>query len=147
VAGREEILIDCPPGRAKDREKGLTMLALKLDTDNCQTMEELRSDSGSLLGFCYQAIGCDCIEVVHPKRLPHPYVMIIDESGALKELPLNPLASVLYETDKHGWPIMGTALLMKEAMTDEGPDIVSLNEGDVESLRVVMNRALTKWSV
>lgn len=147
MAGREEILIDCPPGRAKDREKGLTMLALKLDTDNCQTMEELRSDSGSLLGFCYQAIGCDCIEVVHPKRLPHPYVMIIDESGALKELPLNPLASVLYETDKHGWPIMGTALLMKEAMTDEGPDIVSLNEGDVESLRVVMNRALTKWSV
>lgn len=123
------------------------MLALKLDTNNCQTMEELRSDSGSLLGFCYQAIGCDCIEVVHPKRLPHPYVMIIDESGALKELPLNPLASVLYETDKHGWPIMGTALLMKEAMTDEGPDIVSLNEGDVESLRVVMNRALTKWSV
>ena len=147
MAGREEVLIDCPPGRAKDREKGLTMLALKLDTDNCQTMEELRSDSGSLLGFCYQAIGCDCIEVVHPKRLPHPYVMIIDESGALKELPLNPLASVLYETDKHGWPIMGTALLMKEAMTDEGPDIVSLNEGDVESLRVVMNRALTKWSV
>lgn len=123
------------------------MLALKLDTDNCQTMEELRSDSGNLLGFCYKAIGCDCIEVVHPKRLPHPYVMIIDESGALKDLPLNPQASVLYETDKHGWPIMGTALLMKEAMTDEGPDIVSLNEGDVESLRVIMSRALTKWSV
>lgn len=25
MAGREEILIDCPPGRAKDREKGITM--------------------------------------------------------------------------------------------------------------------------
>lgn len=77
----------------------------------------------------------------------HPYVMIIDESGALKALPLNPLASVLYETDKHGWPIMGTALLMKEAMTDEGPDIVSLNEMDTEVLRVIVNKAIKKWNV
>lgn len=31
MAGREEILIDRPPGRAKDREKGKTMVMTKIE--------------------------------------------------------------------------------------------------------------------
>ena len=118
------------------------MLAIKLKTDGDMLMEACRSESCRLLDFCYEAIGCDCIEVVHPKRLPRPYAMIVDESGLLKELPVNPLGSVLYETDKHGWPIVGTALLMKEAMTDEGPDIVSLDESDIEPITAIVNNAI-----
>lgn len=121
------------------------MLAIRLDTDIERSMEVIQAEPGRLLDFCYRTIGCDCIEVVHPKRLPYPYVMIVDESGALKGLPVNPLGSVLYETDKHGWPIVGTAVLMKEAMTIEGPDIVFLDENDVKVLQNTIDRVVRKW--
>lgn len=123
------------------------MLAIKLSPDEHLRMEPIHSDQRSLLDFCYGAIGCSCIEIVHPRRLPDPYVMIVDESGMLKGLPVNALGSVLYETDRHGWPILGTALLMKQAMTMEGPDIVSLDEDDVEALRGIMNNAIRRWDV
>lgn len=120
------------------------MLAIKLNTNEA-SIEQIRSGSTSLLQFCYDEIGCSCIETVHPRRLPNPYVMIIDESGLLKELPVNPLASVLYETDRHGWPIFGTALLMKEAITIDGPDIVSLDEDDIEAIKAIIGSAVCLW--
>lgn len=121
------------------------MLALKLNPDNALLMEELLAEGCSLLDFCYNAIQCECIEVVHPKRLPYPYLLVIDESGLLKGLSVNPLASVLYETDKHGYPILGTALLMKEAMTSDGPDIVSLEESDIKPITAIVNAAVDMW--
>ena len=122
-------------------------MAIKLSPDEHLRMEPIHSEHCSLLDFCYGAIGCSCIEIVHPRRLPDPYVMIVDESGMLKGLPVNALGSVLYETDRHGWPILGTALLMKQTIAIDGPDIVSLDENDVEVLRTIMNRAIQKWNV
>jgi hypothetical protein len=74
------------------------------------------------------------IEHVLPKRLPGPYCMIVDEEGRLKGLPINWYASLLYETDIHGTPIVGDILLMKDAWIDGECDIVGLNDQDVEFL-------------
>ena len=118
------------------------MLALRLHPDKPQNMEAYSEKTNDILNFCYKAINCDTIEIVHPNRLPHPYCMIVDEEGLLKDLPLNPMASVLYETDIHGQPIVGTAIIMKEAMTEDGPDIVSLDAEDLERLLGIATEAV-----
>lgn len=74
------------------------------------------------------------IEHVLPKRLPHPYCMIVDEEGLLKKLPLNPFGSWLYQTDLHGQPIAGDILLMKDARIDGEYDIVGLSDEDTAFL-------------
>ena len=119
------------------------MLAIKLNTSAPHVQPHSENFTG-LLDFAYRAIGCDCIEIVHPVHLPHPYKMIVDESGALKNLPINPIASVLYGTPTHGWPIVGTALIMKEAMTSDGPDIVSLDDSDIATVREIITNELNK---
>ena len=98
------------------------------------SLRVIREDTDDLLGFCYRNISCDCIEIVRPTELPDPYVMIVDENGRLRDLPVNPVASILYGVVRHGETIVGTALIMKEAMTDDGPDIVSLDDADLRNL-------------
>lgn len=99
-----------------------------------QSPAVINQEYTSMLDFCYKYIGCDCIEIVHPRRLSAPYLMVVDDEGLLKEAPLNYIASYLYETDKHGQPIVGTALIMKETMTNDGPDLCSLTDVDVAKL-------------
>ncbi len=71
------------------------------------------------------------IEIVHPKRLEAPFVMIVNEEGPLRGLPLNSVGSVLYETDIHGSPIVGDVVIMKEGYTNKGPDIIGLSDEEV----------------
>lgn len=64
------------------------------------------------------------IEIVHT-QLTHDrgHVMVVDEESLLKKDPqLNPRASYLYGTHRHGSPIAGTALIVGEAevMQPEG---------------------------
>lgn len=66
------------------------------------------------------------IEHVNPRGLKSPYCMIVNEQGLLESLPFNPAASVLYETHKHGAPIVGTVVIMKNGYRDGEPDIVGL---------------------
>lgn len=61
-------------------------------------------------------IGCDWIEIVEPETLANEnLVFLIDEEGKLGAGSkfLNCIASHLYETEKHGDPIVGTALIVK----------------------------------
>ena len=61
-------------------------------------------------------IGCDWIEIVEPETLAKEnLVFLIDEEGKLGAGTkfLNCIASHLYETEKHGDPIVGTALIVK----------------------------------
>lgn len=74
------------------------------------------------------------IEHVHPRRLAAPYCMIVDEEGLLKGYGLNLVGSYLYETDKHGQPIVGTIVLMKDGYRDGEPDIVGLDDSDIDTL-------------
>lgn len=86
----------------------------------------------------YQTVGAvvgGYIEHVHPKHLPEPYCMIVDEEGLLKEQPvLNLVGSVLYGTPEHGQPIVGDVVIMKDGFDNGEPDIVGLSDEDVSRL-------------
>lgn len=79
-------------------------------------------------------IHCDWIEVVHPEKLPEGYAMIVDEEGLLTEKPLNRFGSWLYGIEKHGQPIVGDVLIVKESYTPEGLDHVGMMDGEAEEL-------------
>lgn len=66
------------------------------------------------------------MEIVHPRGLPEPYVLLVDEEGRLKDLEVNGLASAWY-----GDLICGPAIIMQVGITDEGPDVLGLEAGQV----------------
>lgn len=124
------------------------MYAVKLNTQLEIEIVEKRPDQG-LLDFCYQNIGCQYVETVHPRYLQEPYILMIDEEGRLKDKPsINFIASYLYGTHEHHEPIVGNVLVMKLGMTDEGPDILPLDEAEArqveESMRKISNIAQNK---
>lgn len=116
------------------------MIALKVTT-TCE-MEIVTAENVSLLKFCESQIGCDIPEFVHPRRLPRPYVMAIDESGLYKQLPFNPIGSWLYQTDIHGHPIVGDLLFFRDVMTSEGPGYDSLNITEVLKLETMFDKVI-----
>ena len=106
------------------------MFTVKLD--NLNNAFEIDAGSANFIEFCEKEIGCDVIEIVHPKRLHAPYAIVIDDCGSIHELPINPIASWLYGMDVHGCPILGPALFVKDVMTDGGPDVTLLDADDVK---------------
>lgn len=76
------------------------------------------------------AIINDHIEVVRPINLKRPYVLLCAESGLLKDMPLNLVASYLYGMQHHGNPIVGDVIIMRE----DGANLVGLE--DLELLRI-----------
>ena len=124
------------------------MYAVKLSTTLNIEIVEKKPDQG-LLDFCYQNIGCQYVETVHARFLQEPYILMIDEEGRLKDKPsINFIASYLYGTHEHHEPIVGNVLVMKLGMTDEGPDILPLDEAEArqveESMRKISNIAQNK---
>jgi hypothetical protein len=79
------------------------------------------------------------MEHVLPRRLEEPYCLIVNEEGLLLHLQRNPIASYLYETDKHGYPIVGNVVIMKDGYRNGEPDIVGLDDDDIMELAVVLN--------
>ena len=69
-------------------------------------------------------IGADCTETVKTQRMLDLFkdtiVMIVDESGLIKNRPMNPVASFLYGSDLHGSIIAGDVLFG----VMRGPDIL-----------------------
>lgn len=124
------------------------MYAVKLSTTLNIEIVEKKPDQG-LLDFCYQNIGCQYVETIHARYLQEPYILMIDEEGRLKDKPsINFIASYLYGTHEHHEPIVGNVLVMKLGMTDEGPDILPLDEAEArqveESMRKISNIAQNK---
>lgn len=93
---------------------------------------------------------CRMYQCVYPRRLylqlhhsaratgsPGEAVsMLVDEEGLLKEHPvLNPIASYLYETDKHGFPIAGNALFVGEVDTGDGISFCGIEDNVLERLQ------------
>ncbi|MEG1391221.1 MAG: DUF3846 domain-containing protein, partial [Angelakisella sp.] len=63
---------------------------------------------------------------VHPVGLIHPFVMVIDEEGRLKDKPINRIASYLYSQAE---PIVGDIIVMAEGPNEYGEnDIIGLTE-------------------
>ena len=91
----------------------------------------------------YQTIGKDVggyIEVVHPKGLPEPFIMIVNEEGLLQQLPPNLFGCMLYGTDQHGSPIVGNFVIMKEGIRYGEPDIVGLDPEDIHDFMERMRK-------
>ena len=72
------------------------------------------------------------IEIVRPRYLRKPYVMIVNEEGLLRNLPVNNTASMLYAGIT---PIVGDVLIMQEIFSDEGePELVGLGPAEASGL-------------
>ncbi len=74
------------------------------------------------------------IEVVHPRGLAEPFCMIVNEEGLILDLPINPCGCGLYETWKHGSPIVGNIVLMKVDYRNGDRDIIGLSEEEASSI-------------
>jgi hypothetical protein len=57
--------------------------------------------------------------------------MVVDEEGLLKPNELNPVGSWFYESDKHGEPIVGNVLILREEYGDDGPECAGMSDDDV----------------
>lgn len=92
--------------------------------------------------------GCDIIEHVMPRRLytslkmsnnptktPGDCVsMLIDEEGRLKPNKTNVIGSYLYETDRHGCPIVGNVIFVGEVIANEGISLCGISDENFSAL-------------
>lgn len=112
------------------------MKGLVITTDNLMRTEEYAAPLHESIG---KTVG-GWIEVVHPKLLPAPYCMIVNEEGLLLGLPLNLLGSILYERFRHGSPIVGDIVILKEGFTTPGErDFIGLDDEDLKCLGALIS--------
>ena len=88
-------------------------------------------------------------EHVHPMGLDRPYSMMVNEEGLLLGLPMNRLGSELYGTPKHGQPIVGDVLFLKDGYDGGEPDVVGMTEDEAQRLGdkfVKMTGGIVRWA-
>ena len=106
------------------------MKGIVISTENQLTVRDFGAPLYKTIG---EAVG-GWIEIVRPGGLKSPYVMVVNEEGLIKELPINIAGSILYGTPAHGSPIVGNIVIMKEGWTDEGKDLLGLSDEEVVTL-------------
>lgn len=62
-----------------------------------------------------------------------PMMFLADEEGHLKKLPLNQLGSYFYDTERHGWPIVGDIILA----VPFGEYIIGIDDVEVLKLKLL----------
>jgi len=68
-------------------------------------------------------------EIVRSDHLKKPYVMVVNESGLLLDLPVNLIGSFYYGTLFHGCPLVGNVVFMREGPVDDGEyDLLGLSD-------------------
>lgn len=78
-----------------------------------------KQEGDSILNFCYREIECDLITIPPSEMLKAPYILIADDEGLLRDKPyLNIVGSYFYGAHKHGNPLVGHVLVMKEDAED-----------------------------
>lgn len=65
---------------------------------------------------------------------PHPALLVVDEDGQAKGLPINQIASYLYGTHLHGRTIVGPSVVATEVDTPDGRDLAWLTRDEAEYL-------------
>lgn len=115
------------------------MKTLKITADNKISIIDLDFDHRSLR----EEVG-GYFETVKTQKLWDYFkakvVMIVDEEGLIKELPANLLGCYFYDTDKHGFPIVGDVILGLMI----GPEIIGLGDRDAEQWMEKMLRDFPK---
>lgn len=132
------------------------MKLIKISTDLEMTVHEFPNGSYEQQNeFLRELIGnhCRIYEHIMPKRLysdlhmtDHPtkvsgqcVSMLIDEEGLLKENEPNLIGSYLYETDRHGHPIMGNVLFVGEEWGSDGIDFCGIEDSVFQLLELQLN--------
>ena len=107
------------------------MKTLKITTDNKIRMIDINMSD-------YKAIQKELggyFETVHTKSMYEyfkaPVIMLVDEEGRCKCLPLNVVGSYFYGTQEHGNPIAGDVLLALVV----GENFTGFTEGDARQWR------------
>lgn len=68
------------------------------------------------------------IEIVRPFGWSGDHlVMVVNDKGLLRDLPANPIGSLIY-----GGTIAGTVVIMKEGFRDGEPDLIGLTEEEAD---------------
>ena len=111
------------------------MKGIVLTTDEKMFVKDFAAPLHESLG---KAVG-GYIEVVHPRGLDRPCCFVCNEEGILMDLPLNIMGSLWYGTLEHGHPIVGDIVVLKQGMTDDGPDIVGLEEDDIRKIKQIVD--------
>lgn len=106
------------------------MKGIVISTENQLTVRDFGAPLYKTIGEAVDG----WIEIVRPGGLKSPYVMVVNEEGLIKELPINIAGSILYGTPAHGSPIVGNIVIMKEGWTDEGQDLLGLSDEEVVTL-------------
>ena len=120
------------------------MKGLVITTDSLMRTEEYTTPLHESIG---KTVG-GWIEVVHPKLLPAPYCMIVNEESLLLGLPVNLLGSILYESFRHGNPIVGNIVFCKEGFVEGERDIIGLDDDDLKCLGALISAVsggAVKW--
>ena len=86
------------------------------------------------------------IEHVRPMRLKEPFCMIVNEEGRLRNLPINLVGSFFYGTDFHSEPIVGSIVIMKNGYRNGEPDIVGLDDTEIERVQNSISTLLSKMN-
>lgn len=101
------------------------MLGLVITTDGKMYKKDFReplySSAEPILGGLF--------ENVNPMYLQEPFCFLVNESGLLKGLPLNPIGCAWYQGE-----IAGNIIVLKRAFTSSGPDVVGLTEEECDTV-------------
>ena len=62
-----------------------------------------------------------------------PMMFLADEERHLKKLPLNQLGSYFYDTERHGWPIVGDIILA----VPDGEYILGLEDAEAMKIQLL----------
>ena len=101
---------------------------------------------------------CELFEHVMPKRLytvlggsnkvrkkeGSCVSMLIDEEGLYHDLEDNMVGSWLYETDKHGHPIVGNILIIDKVKGSDGIDFCGISDSQFDLLYPKLNELVKK---
>lgn len=132
------------------------MKIIRISTDlELTTHEFLRGLYGQQNEFLRELIGnnCNIYVPVMPRRLYTDFcikeyptkvagqcvIMLVDDEGGLKENKSNLIGSYLYESDRHGYPIMGNILFIGEEWDGDGIDFCGIEDSVFKLLEQQLN--------
>ena len=137
------------------------MRIIKISTDlEMKVYEYPEGDLTTQMQALQKLVGdeCDCVERVRPRRLytmlgvprvvtTNPgecATMLVDGDGLFRKLPGNVVGSWLYETDRHGSPIVGNIVIVGEVYVGTGIKFCGISDDLFERLYPKLQQIIEK---
>ena len=80
-------------------------------------------------------------KIVTPTLLPKPFIMLVDQEGLFKSLPISFIGTNLYKTSPSSSYIAGDVIIAKQEKLSEGEShLVGLDQKDIAFLRETLKR-------